>query len=324
MPYVKFYSESFLTGVSSLTNEECGMYIKLLCLQHQTGHLDERTICLTCGIKSVSEIPYVLKKFEQDEDGLYFNERMEKEIAKAEEYSESRLRNGKLGGRPKKTDLEKPCGSNSENHMDNHTETICEQKENHMGTYRALDISSSILDSSNTELRVDGVESNIPIDSYLEQGEQHVNAILDKTEKEVREEQKQTRKKKTESDERDPAVESVIDETIAYLNSHAGKRYLPKTESNREFVRARIKDGYGFDDFKFVIENQWIEWHGTTSEKYMRPETLFNATKFQSYINAPDYSKQKPKPIGEPKGGVKRITADFFSNLAKECKENES
>ena len=187
MPYVKFYSESFLTGVSSLTNEECGMYIKLLCLQHQTGHLDERTICLTCGIKSVSEIPYVLKKFEQDEDGLYFNERMEKEITKAEEYSESRLRNGKLGGRPKKTDLEKPCGSNPENHVDNHTETICEQKENHMGTYRALDISSSILDSSNTELRENNEESSVTEPTVI------------KTEKESKEEQKKTRKKKDDS-----------------------------------------------------------------------------------------------------------------------------
>jgi len=324
MPYVKFYSESFLTGVSGLTMEERGIYITLLCLQHQTGHLDERTICLACAIKNISEIPYVMKKFEQDDDGLYFNSRMEIEIRKAEKYVESRIENGKNGGRPKKTETEKPCGSNLENHVDNHMETICEEKENHMGTYRALDISSSILDSSNTELRVDRVESNIPNDRYLEQGEQHVNPILDKTEKEVREEQKKARKKKSESDERDPVVESVIDETIAYLNSHAGKRYLSKTESNREFVRARIRDGYGFDDFKFVIENQWIEWHGTTSEKYMRPETLFNATKFQSYINAPDYSKQKPKPIGEPKGGVKRITADFFSNLAKECKENES
>jgi uncharacterized phage protein (TIGR02220 family) len=247
-----------------------------------------------------------MKKFEQDEDGLYFIERMEKEITKAEEYSESRLRNGKLGGRPKKIDSEKPCGSDSENH----TETICEQKENHMGTYRALDINCSILDSSNTELRVDGVESNIPNDSYLEQGEQHVNPILDKTEKEVREEQKQMRKKKSGLDERDPVVESLIDETIAYLNAHAGKHYLAKAEPNREFVRARVKDGYGFDDFRFVIENQWLEWRGTTSEKYMRPETLFNATKFQSYINAPDYSKQAVPKFQNKAGRFEQIDFD--------------
>lgn len=90
MPYVKFYSESFLTGVSGLTNEECGMYIRLLCLQHQTGHLDERTICLTCGIKSVSEIPYVMKKFERDEDGLYYSRKIDEDVRKTAKFSASR------------------------------------------------------------------------------------------------------------------------------------------------------------------------------------------------------------------------------------------
>lgn len=184
MPYVKFYSESFLTGVSGLTNEECGMYIKLLCLQHQSGHLDERTICLTCGIKSVSEIPYVMKKFEQDEDGLYFNSRMEIEIRKAEKYVESRIENGKNGGRPKKKDAE---NNPSENHMDTTTEPYAEPYENHTDTYRALDISSSILDSSNMELRENNEDSSVDI------------PILTKTEKELRDEQKKNRKKKADS-----------------------------------------------------------------------------------------------------------------------------
>lgn len=184
MPYVKFYSESFMTGVSGLTNEECGMYIKLLCLQHQSGHLDERTICLTCGIKSVSEIPYVMKKFEQDDDGLYFNSRMEIEIRKAEKYVESRIENGKNGGRPKKKDAE---NNPSENHMDTTTEPYAEPYENHTDTYRALDISSSILYSSNMELRENNEDSNVDI------------PILTKTEKELRDEQKKNRKKKIDS-----------------------------------------------------------------------------------------------------------------------------
>lgn len=184
MPYVKFYSESFMTGVSGLTNEECGMYIKLLCLQHQSGHLDERTICLTCAIKSISEIPYVMKKFEQDEDGLYFNSRMEIEIQKAEKYVESRIENGKNGGRPKKKDAEKKP---QENHMDINKKPYVEPYENHTDTYRALDISSSILDSSNMELRENNEDSNVAI------------SILTKTEEELREKQKNHRKKNADS-----------------------------------------------------------------------------------------------------------------------------
>ena len=120
------------------------------------------------------------------------------------------------------------------------------------------------------------------------------------------------------------AIENVIDECLLYLNTVSGKSFKVTTESNRKFVRARINEDYTMDDFKRVIDNQWLKWKDTDMVEYMRPSTLFNAEKFQSYINAPDYSKIKPKPTGEPKNGVKRITADFFSNLAKECKENES
>ena len=45
-PAVLFYTADFLIGVSDLTDEECGKYIKLLCLQHQKGHLSEKQICL--------------------------------------------------------------------------------------------------------------------------------------------------------------------------------------------------------------------------------------------------------------------------------------
>ena len=102
MPYVKFYSESFLTGAAGLTMKERGCYITLLCIQHQSGHLTEKTICLSCGVENLSDIPDVMKKFVRDETGLYYNERMESEIEKANAYIDSRTANGNLGGRPRK------------------------------------------------------------------------------------------------------------------------------------------------------------------------------------------------------------------------------
>jgi uncharacterized phage protein (TIGR02220 family) len=132
-------------------------------------------------------------------------------------------------------------------------------------------------------------------------------------------------KKKTDSSQsQDLQEESTISNTVLYLNAKINGRYVSSAESNRKFIRARLREGYTFDDFKRVIDNQWIKWKDTDMAEYMRPETLFNATKFQSYINAPDYSKVKPKPTGEPKGGVTRITPDFFTKLAKEHKENDT
>lgn len=97
-PAFLFYPSDFLTGCTNLTMEERGQYISLLCIQHQTGHLSDKTIRLSVGNVSVD----VLSKFQQDENGLYFNVRLEIEIEKRSQFVDSRRSNGSLGGRPKK------------------------------------------------------------------------------------------------------------------------------------------------------------------------------------------------------------------------------
>lgn len=72
-------------------------------------------------------------------------------------------------------------------------------------------------------------------------------------------------------------------EVIEYLNEKAGTRFKP-VESNLKFVRARLKD-YTIDDLKAVIDKKVKEWKGTNMQVYIRPETLFNATKFETYFN---------------------------------------
>lgn len=101
---------------------ERGYYITLLCMQHQKGHLSEETICFALGLRSVSEIPSVMSHFKMDDDGKYYQGRMEIETQKRREYTESRRENGKKGGRPKKEKEkphEEPYGLAYENHMGN-------------------------------------------------------------------------------------------------------------------------------------------------------------------------------------------------------------
>jgi len=90
-PAFLFYTSDFLTGTSFLTNEQIGKYIRLLCHQHQNGHLKEKDmlkICLTYDED-------VFEKFEKDENGLFFNVRLDEEIHKRKAYSESRRNNRK-------------------------------------------------------------------------------------------------------------------------------------------------------------------------------------------------------------------------------------
>lgn len=83
-PAFLFYSSDFLTGVSDLTMEERGQFITLLCLQHQKGHLTKKVMQLQChGIPTAD----VLAKFRIDENGLYYNERVEQEREKRAAHS---------------------------------------------------------------------------------------------------------------------------------------------------------------------------------------------------------------------------------------------
>lgn len=70
---------------------------------------------------------------------------------------------------------------------------------------------------------------------------------------------------------------------LEYLNERAGTHYRA-VESNLKYINARLKN-YTIDDLKAVIDRKTKEWKGTDMQVYLRPETLFNATKFESYIN---------------------------------------
>lgn len=117
-PAFLFYSADFLVGVSDLTMAERGQYITLLCLQHTKGHLSRKNIEIAIG--SVSED--VLAKFSIDENGCYYNERLEQEVLKRKAYSESRRKNGlKKWENAYATESECICNELQE-HMDMHME----------------------------------------------------------------------------------------------------------------------------------------------------------------------------------------------------------
>lgn len=83
-PAFLMYSSDFLTGVTDLTMKERGQFITLLCLQHQKGHLSKKLMQLQChGIPTAD----VLAKFRKDENGLYYNERVEEERKKRAAHS---------------------------------------------------------------------------------------------------------------------------------------------------------------------------------------------------------------------------------------------
>jgi uncharacterized phage protein (TIGR02220 family) len=86
--------------------------------------------------------------------------------------------------------------------------------------------------------------------------------------------------------EKEP-LDSVV-MVINYLNQKSGKKFSSKSEANRKIIRARFLDGFVIEDFFKAIDNQCREWSGTSMGKFIRPETLFRASKFDGYVNNVD------------------------------------
>lgn len=97
-PAVLWYPSDYLVGTMGMTWEEKGRYVELLNLQHQKGHLDINRLMPDCPKE-------VLAKFVQDENGLWYNIRMEEEQIKRRKYSESR-RNNRMGKTSEQADAQ--------------------------------------------------------------------------------------------------------------------------------------------------------------------------------------------------------------------------
>lgn len=71
---------------------------------------------------------------------------------------------------------------------------------------------------------------------------------------------------------------------LAYLNVSAKRNYKP-VPANLNLIAARLKEGATPDECRLVIDAKVAAWGGDTKmSEYIRPATLFNATKFAQYV----------------------------------------
>lgn len=220
-PAVLFYTSDFLSGTMLMRNDQVGKYIKLLCIQHQQGHLSEEDMLEICGAYDER----IFSKFVKDENGLYYNVRMEVEANKRRAYIESRSNNRKGNkNEDMKEHMKKDMNEDMSNHMTSHMEN-------------------------------ENINENINKDI------------------------------------------NVIKDIITYLNNKLNTKYRYSTQAIQKHIKARLNEGFVYDDFVKVIDKKYDAWHNTEMAMYLRPETLFG-TKFQSYLN------EKGATNGEFRGSV--------------------
>ncbi|TDD77092.1 hypothetical protein [Flavobacterium caseinilyticum] len=95
-PAFLFYHQDFFTGVSDMTNEETGAYIKCMCIQASKNGISEKHMSIICQSSDIHNL--IKSKFVLNiETNLFENLRLKTEIEKRKRYSESRSTNRKKG-----------------------------------------------------------------------------------------------------------------------------------------------------------------------------------------------------------------------------------
>lgn len=86
------------------------------------------------------------------------------------------------------------------------------------------------------------------------------------------------------------------EEIINYLNLKTNSRYKHTTKSTQRIINGRFSDGATLENFKAVIDIKSAQWIGDKKmAAFLRPETLFSASHFESYLNEARQNAQSEK-----------------------------
>ena len=143
-PAFLFYTQDFYVGTAFLTHAQVGKYIRLICAQHQHGRLTEEKITHICGDLDRN----VLDKFQKDEEGNYYNVRLEAEIEKRKKFSDSRRGNIKKRWEKNTSEIQVNNTSNTLEYTSGDTSVIHMENEN---IYIESSNISSSLEKENTK-----------------------------------------------------------------------------------------------------------------------------------------------------------------------------
>lgn len=88
-------------------------------------------------------------------------------------------------------------------------------------------------------------------------------------------------------------------EIVEYLNDKTNSHYRYTTKATQRIINGRISDGFTVDDFKKVIDIKSEQWLSDKKmSAYLRPETLFAASHFESYLNETRQTAKESKHLG--------------------------
>lgn len=115
-PAFLFYPNDYIGGTMGMTFEQKGAYIELLMTQFNRGHMTNHMIGQVLGQGNGQIWDMIKDKFIQDDEGKFYNVRLEIEQNKRKQFTDSRKNN-----RTGKNQYTKE-GNHADGHMTNHME----------------------------------------------------------------------------------------------------------------------------------------------------------------------------------------------------------
>ena len=122
--------------------------------------------------------------------------------------------------------------------------------------------------------------------------------------------EKDSNKRSKDSMSKPAVIDDRVKQVIDLLNSMTGSKYKASTKSHASNISGRLNDGHSVDDLMAVVRFKVGEWlHDPKMAQYLRPETLFQAGKFNGYLTA-------AKATQGPLAGLSAISRKNAQNLA--------
>lgn len=105
--------------------------------------------------------------------------------------------------------------------------------------------------------------------------------------------EEEVRSKKIEDkieDRKDSYMSDYSDDAkkaLSEMNSILGSKYKHSTKSHMQNIQARLNEGHSVNDLISVVRSKFNEWgQDPKMAQYLRPQTLFQAGKFNGYLIA--------------------------------------
>lgn len=91
-------------------------------------------------------------------------------------------------------------------------------------------------------------------------------------------------------------IEKQSIEVLTYLNQQANRKFRVNVKSNLANIKARLIEGNDIQTLFDIVDLKCYEWlNDAKMHEYLQPDTLFNPTKFEKYLEQLTRAKSNPE-----------------------------